>query len=140
MVGIVVYGGLGGVMEAVCKGSKSFGDTTVGILPDNNPEDANEWVGIPICTWTGYSRNASVVKSGRSVIAVSGAYGTLSEIGHALSDGISVIGLCTWSISRNQEKDSSIVIADNPINAVDKALKARRDYAPIISRRTDKLN
>lgn len=121
---IVVCGGLGGVMEAVCKGSKSLGGTTVGILPGNNPKDANEWVDIPICTGMGYSRNAIVVKSGRAVIAVAGAYGTLSEIGHALSDGIPVIGLFTWSIERNQKKDSSIIIADNPIDAVDKALKA----------------
>ena len=127
-------------MEAVCKGSKSFGGTTVGILPGNNPDDANEWVDIPICTGMGYARNAIVVKSGRSVIAVAGAYGTLSKIGHALSDGISVIGLCTWSISRNQEKDSSIVIANSPIDAVDKALKAGRDYVPMISQRTDKIN
>ena len=125
-------------MEAVCKGSKSFGGTTVGILPGNNPDDANEWVDIPICTGMGYARNAIVVKSGRSVIAVAGAYDTLSEIGHALSDGISVIGICTWSISRNQEKDSSIVIANNPIDTVDKALKAGRDYVSMISQRTDK--
>ena len=118
----VVCGGLGGVMEAACRGAKSAGGATVGILPGNDPEDANQWVDFPICTGLGYARNVIVVKTGRAVIAIGGAYGTLSEIGHALGDGIPVIGLETWNLARNGEEDRSIVMADGPIDAVDKAL------------------
>jgi uncharacterized protein (TIGR00725 family) len=120
----VVCGGLTGVMEAVCKGAKSASGTTIGILPGNDPRAANRWVDIPICTGMGYARNVIVVKTGRAVIAVDGAYGTLSEIGHALGDGTPVIGLKTWDLSRNGESDSGIEIAGSPAEAVEKALRA----------------
>ena len=120
----VACGGLGGVMEAVCKGAKSAGGTTIGILPGSHPEECNPWVDIPICTGLGYARNVIVVRSGRAVIAVGGAFGTLSEIGHALSEGIPVIGLNTWSIARKGIDDRSIVVAADPIDAVTKALAA----------------
>ena len=120
----VVCGGLGGVMEAACRGAKSAGGTTIGVLPGNDPGDANRWVDFPICTGMGYARNVIVVKSGRVVIAVGGAYGTLSEIGHALGDGIPVIGLRTWYLARNGKQDQSIVEAHDPVDAVEKALDA----------------
>ena len=120
----VVCGGLGGVMEAVCRGAKSAGGTTIGILPGDDPYVANRWVDVPICTGLGYARNVIVVKTGRAVIAVGGAFGTLSEIGHALGDGIPVVGLRTWSLARDGEEDGSIMIAKDPADAVDKALTA----------------
>jgi hypothetical protein len=123
----VVCGGLGGVMQAVCRGAKSAGGTTIGILPGSDPGDANRWVDIPICTGLGYARNVIVVKTGRAVIAVDGSYGTLSEIGHALGDGIPVVGLGTWSISQNERPDRSIIVARNPSDAVEKAFEAARE-------------
>ena len=111
-------------MEAVCKGAKSAGGSTIGILPGNDPNEANRWVDIPVCTGLGYARNVIVVKTGRAVIAVDGAYGTLSEIGHALGDGIPVIGLGTWTLSRNGVVDQGIEPADGPTDAVEKALDA----------------
>ena len=120
----IVCGGLGGVMAAACRGAKSVGGTTIGILPGSDPGDANEWVDIPICTGVGYARNVMVVKSGRAVIAVGGAFGTLSEIAHAVGDGIPVIGLETWTMSRNGSADRSIVRAHSPADAVDKAMAA----------------
>ena len=120
----IVCGGLGGVMEAACRGAKSAGGTTIGILPGNDPADANPWVDIPICTGLGYARNVIVVKTGRAVVAVGGAYGTLSEIGHALGDGIPVIGLHTWTNRRNGREDSGIAVADSPDDAVEKVVLA----------------
>jgi len=120
---IVVCGGLKGVMEAVCKGAKAKGGVTIGILPDNDPLTANPWVDYAICTGMGYARNAIVVKSGRAVIAIGGAFGTLSEIGHALGDGIPVVALNTWSLTRNGEHDDSMTKASNPREAVEKAIK-----------------
>ena len=120
----VASGGLGGVMEAVSRGAKSAGGVTVGILAGNDPNDGNPWIDIPILTGMGYARNAIVAKTGMAVIAVGGAYGTLSEIGHALGDGIPVIGLRTWTLSRNGDADTSIIVASDPSDAVHKAIEA----------------
>jgi hypothetical protein len=119
---ILVCGGLGGVMEAACRGASSQGGVTIGILPGDSPQAANPYVQIPIVTGMGYARNVSVVKSAQAVIAVGGNYGTLSEIAHALQSGIPVIGLNTWSLSRNGQQDNSIILAQNPTEAVNKAL------------------
>ena len=120
----VACGGLGGVMEAVCRGAKSGGRTTIGILPGSDPADANRWVDFPICTGLSYARNVIVVKTGAAVIAVGGAYGTLSEVGHALAEGIPVVGLKTWEIAREGAVDMSIIVASDPVDAVEKAVKA----------------
>lgn len=119
---ILVCGGLGGVMEAACKGAQSEGGVTIGILPGESRQAANPYVQIPIVTGIGYARNQAVVKSAQVVIAVGGSYGTLSEIAHALQSGIPVIGLNTWSLSRNSQQDNSIILAQNPTEAVNKAL------------------
>ncbi len=119
----LVCGGLGGVMEAACKGARAEGGTTIGILSGDSRQAANPYVQIPIVTGIGYARNLIVVKSAQAVIAVGGSYGTLSEISHALQNKIPVIGLNTWSLSRNGQPDSSIILAQNPTEAVDKALE-----------------
>jgi len=119
---ILVCGGMGGVMEAACRGASSEGGITIGILPGDSRQAANPYVQIPIVTGIGYARNIAVVKSAQAVIAVGGSYGTLSEISHALQSGIPVIGLNTWSLSRNSQPDNSIIPAQNPTEAVNKAL------------------
>ena len=119
---ILVCGGLGGVMEAACRGASAEGGVTVGILPGENHQAANPHVQIPIVTGMGYARNVVVVKSTQAVIAIGGSYGTLSEIAYALQSGIPVIGLNTWSLSKNGQPDESVVRAQNPAEAVDKAL------------------
>jgi len=121
---ILVCGGLGGVMEAACKGAQSEGGVTIGILPGESRQAANPYVQIPIITGIGYARNVAVVKSAQAVIAIGGSYGTLSEIGHALRSSIPVIGLNTWSLSRNGQPDNSIIPAQNPAEAVRKALSS----------------
>ncbi len=119
---ILVCGGLGGVMEAACRGASSEGGITIGILPGDSRQTANRYVQIPIVTGLGYARNLAVVKSAQAVIAIDGSYGTLSEISHALQSGIPVIGLNTWSLSRNDQQDNSIIPAQNAVEAVNKAL------------------
>ena len=120
---ILVCGGLGGVMEAACRGAQSEGGVTIGILPGESRQAANPYIQIPIVTGMGYARNVIVVKSAQAVIAIGGSYGTLSEISHALQSGIQVIGLNTWALSKNGQQDNSIISAQNPTEAVDKALK-----------------
>ncbi len=127
---VLACGGLGGVMAAACRGAKSAGGTTIGILPGSDPGAANPWVDIPIPTGLGYARNTIVVKTGAAVIAVCGAFGTLSEIGHALADGKTVIGLGTWELSREEGVDRTVVRADIAEDAVEKALAAARGARP----------
>jgi len=124
---VLVCGGLGGVMEAACRGASSEGGVTIGILPGDTADSANPYVQIPIVTAMGWARNISVVKSGQAVIAIGGSYGTLSEIAHARQGGTPVIGLYTWSLSRNGKPDNSIIPAQNAVDAVDKALQAIAD-------------
>ena len=123
----LVCGGLGGVMEAACRGAQSEGGLTIGILPGENPQAANPYVQVPIVTGIGYARNVAVVKSAQAVIAIGGNYGTLSEIAHALQSDIPVIGLNTWSLSRNGQLDESIIPAQNPTEAVNKALSLAKN-------------
>jgi uncharacterized protein (TIGR00725 family) len=134
----LVCGGLGGVMEAACRGAKSKGGLTVGILPGQDPSTANPCVDIPVVTGIGEARNVAVVKSAQAVIAICGGYGTLSEIAYALKSGIPVIGLNTWSLSRNGREDDSIIRVQSAAEAVDKAIslaKRRQNYeiAPLSS-------
>jgi len=120
----LICGGLGGVMEAASRGAALAGGRTMGILPGHNAKDANPYIEIPIVTGMGYSRNVIVVKSAEAVIAIGGSFGTLSEIAYALQGNIPVIGLNTWSLYRGRRKDKSIVIAKNPVQAVEKAIAA----------------
>ena len=127
----LICGGLGGIMEAACRGASSEGGLTIGILPGDNAKMANPYVQVPIVTGMGYARNVVVVKSAQAVIAVGGSYGTLSEIAHALQNNIPVIGLNTWSLSKNSKQDNSIILADNPIDAVAKALNLAEKQLPV---------
>jgi len=120
---ILICGGLTGVMEAACRGARSVGGLTIGVLPGNDASTANPHVQIPIVTNLGYARNIIVVKSARAVIAIGGGYGTLTEIGYALDSKVPVIGLKTWSLSRNHQIDKSIVRARNAKEAVKIALE-----------------
>lgn len=121
---IMICGGLGGVMEAACRGATSEGGMTVGILPWDRRSDANPYVRIPIVTGIGYARNAIVAKSADAVVAIGGGYGTLSEIAYAMQSGVPVVGLGTWALSRGGEQDRSIIIADSAVDAVKKAVGA----------------
>ena len=123
---VLVCGGLGGVMEAACKGAKLAGGLNIGILPEDSRYTANPYVDIPIVTGLGYARNVIVVKSSQAVIAIHGSYGTLSEIACALQSGIPVIGINTWSLSVDGQPDASIIPAEDAEDAVEKAIDAAK--------------
>ena len=121
---MVVCGGLGGAMEAACRGAKEAGGTTLGILPGIDRRDANPYVDVAVATGLGEGRNVLVVRTADAVIAVGGTYGTLSEIALALRAQIPVVGLGTWELVRNGRRDEGIVRADTPEDAVGLALAA----------------
>jgi uncharacterized protein (TIGR00725 family) len=83
---LLITGGLGGVMEAASKGARSslhykHGDI-IGILPGNDPADANAFVDICIPTGFDLARNL-IVANADAVIAIGGGAGTLAEIASA---------------------------------------------------------
>jgi uncharacterized protein (TIGR00725 family) len=95
---VLVCGGLGGVMEAACRGAREADGATLGILPGADRRAANPYVDVAVATGLGEARNALVVRAADALIAVGGAYGTLSEIALALKAGKPVLGLATWEI------------------------------------------
>lgn len=118
---VVVCGGTGGVMAAGCRGVAEAGGTAVGLLPGLDRGAANEWVTVAIATGLGELRNGLIVRSVNAVIAIGGAYGTLSEVALALQAGVPVVGLGTWEIDGVEEMSS-------PADAVARALElARRE-------------
>lgn len=90
---IVIGGGLGGVMEAVARGAKANGGTTVGILPGADPAAANAYIDIPLATGLGEMRNFLIVRAAHALIAIGGGVGTLSELALAQRIGRPVVGL-----------------------------------------------
>jgi len=89
---VLVCGGLGGVMEAACRGAARRGGISIGLLPGLHHADANPHVTYAVPTGLGYARNILVVRSAHAVIAVGGRFGTLSEIAFAKVEGIPVVG------------------------------------------------
>jgi uncharacterized protein (TIGR00725 family) len=113
---IVINGGGSGVMAAASKGATEAGGTVLGILPGTDRSAANPWVGIALPTGLGELRNGLIVRAADVVLAIGGAYGTLSEIALALATGVPVIGYDTWTIPGAE-------VADSPGQAVTMALE-----------------
>jgi len=119
---VLVTGGIGGVMEAASKGAKEAGGITVGILPGFSKEEANKFVDIPITTGLSHARNIIVAGSADAVIAISGEYGTLSEIAIALKLGKPVVGIKTW------DNIEGVVKVNSPEEAVNKVFELLVDH------------
>ncbi len=120
----VVCGGREGVMAAACRGARSAGGHTIGILPGRNALETppNEYVEFPLYTGLGFARNIVVVLSGEAVIAIAGAYGTLSEIAYALIHNIPIVGLDTWGFAYHGHESERIVRETDPAKAAEIAI------------------
>ena len=128
--GVVVCGGRGGIMKAVCKGAKEENGITVGILQESK-EEANEFIDIPIVTGLGHRRNFVIVDTADAVIAIGGRWGTLNEISFSMvfekplilikGTGGCVDDLVNGQIMQNIE--STYHIADSAEDAVKKAFE-----------------
>jgi uncharacterized protein (TIGR00725 family) len=120
---VVVCGGRDGVMAAVARGVKTRGGVSIGILPEADRQRAAPDLTYTVCSAMGYARNLSVVASGDLVIAVGGAWGTLSEIGLARSLGRPVILLDTWEVTPPEGGQlDGVRRAKTPAEAVELAL------------------
>lgn len=122
----LVCGGIGGVMEAACRGASEVGGVAIGILPGNSIEEANPYCTHVVATGIGHARNLAVVSSGDVVIAIGGEWGTLSEIGFARAIGRTVIALRSWTLSGREQMESApgVVPADSARGAVELAMEA----------------
>lgn len=114
---VVVTGGRRGVAEAASRGAVLAGGTTIGILPGTRRAEANPYVTVAVPTGLGETRNALVVMDADAVIALPGAFGTLSEVAHALLAGTRVVALGEggWPVA-------GTIAAGTPAEAVDLAL------------------
>jgi uncharacterized protein (TIGR00725 family) len=121
---VIVCGGLGGVMEAACRGAKSSDGKTVGILPGTSRADANPFVDVALPTGLGELRNGLVVRAADAVVAVGGEFGTLSEIALALKAGKPVVAVGGWELSRAGQPVDEIERAETAGDAVALVLAA----------------
>jgi len=113
---ILICGGRGGVMEAAAKGAKSAGGLTIGILPGERKDEANQYIDVKIVTAMSHARNAIITRTGDGIIAVGGRAGTLSEIGLALKIKKPVITL--KDAEPEFMVEDKIYIANTPREAV----------------------
>ena len=114
---VVINGGLGGVMEASAAGAKLKGGLTVGIIPSDRKEDANQYIDVVVVTDMGHARNVVIAQSCDAMIAVGGGFGTISEMAIALKLGKKVVAIEPEVVLPGVE------IAESPEEAVDKALE-----------------
>jgi uncharacterized protein (TIGR00725 family) len=119
----LVSGGLTGVMNEVSRGAFTNGGDVIAVLPTTDPSDANPFVTHVVATGISHARNLAVVASGDAVIAIGGSYGTLSEIAFALRLGLTVVALGDWAISFPNGQHADLLIAKDPGEAVDLAIK-----------------
>ena len=117
---IIFCGGGKGVMEAISKGVKNKNGVVVGILKGEDIVEGNSHLTVSIATGIGIARNAILAYNCDAAIAISGKYGTLSEIAYAFQLEKTVIGYNTWDIA-------PIIKADSPIDVIDK-LKEELKY------------
>jgi uncharacterized protein (TIGR00725 family) len=123
---ILICGGLSGVMESAARGARQAGGLTVGILPGTDARDANAYIDVPVVTGMGEARNVIIARTADAVIAIGGAYGTLSEIALALRGGVPVVGLGTWQLRAPDGSVPPIVSTRTATDAVQAAVTACR--------------
>ncbi len=95
---LVYCGGGEGVMEAISKGVNEAGGTCVGVLKGMDTQEANGYITIPVSTGMGIGRNPLLAYNCDVAVAISGKYGTLSEIAYALQLEKPVVGYGSWDL------------------------------------------
>ncbi|MDD5747566.1 MAG: LOG family protein [Actinomycetota bacterium] len=110
-------------MDAAAHGAYDGGGMAVGILPGPDRSEASKWLKVAIPTDMGHARNALVALCADAIIAVSGGYGTLSEIALGLKMGKPVVGLNTWEPGECAEEESRVIRAETCEEAVSIAEK-----------------
>jgi len=116
---VLICGGLTGVMEHAARGARAAGGLTIGLLPDEDVNDANEYIDISIATGLGHARNAILARTADGIVALGGGLGTLSEIALALRNRLPTIGIKTWRFDRDGRTEPELPVAANATEALD---------------------
>jgi uncharacterized protein (TIGR00725 family) len=116
---VLICGGLTGVMEHAARGARAGGGLTIGLLPGEDPDEANEYIDLAIATGLGQARNAVLARTADGVVALGGGLGTLSEIALALRNRRPTIGIRTWRFDRDGRTEPELPIAANVNDALD---------------------
>jgi len=116
---VLICGGLTGVMEHAARGARAAGGLTVGLLPGDDPNEANQYLDLSIATGLRHARNAVLVRSADGVVGLGGGLGTLSEIALALRTRRPAIGIRTWHFDRQDRTEPELPIAENVHDALD---------------------
>ena len=127
---ITVTGGLGGVMEAACRGAKEKGGMVVGIIPNEDMSYANPYCDIIIPTGIGFARNFITAYSAEVAIVVGGGAGTYIEACVAYQKGKPIVALTGTGGTADKIADTflddrktvKVISASSPKDAVDQAL------------------
>lgn len=127
---IVVCGGKGGTMEAICKGAKKSNGTTIGILPSKDSDEANDYVDIAIPTGLGEMRNSIIINTAQGIISIAGGAGTLNEIAYTWISKKPLVALKPsggWSeklagFKIDSTRNDIIEVANTPLEAVEKII------------------
>ncbi len=127
---ITVTGGLGGVMEAACRGAKEKGGMVVGIIPNEDMSYANPYCDIIIPTGIGFARNFITAYSADVAIVVGGGAGTYIEACVAYQKGKPIVALTGTGGTADKIADTflddrktvKVISASSPRDAVDQAL------------------
>ena len=128
---VLITGGLGGVMLAACHGARDSNGLTVGIIPQKEASEANEYCDIVIPTGMGLTRDFLNALSADGVIIIGGGSGTLSEICAAYMHKKPMVSIKKMGGVTEQFIDKyldhrhniKIIGVDSPKQAVDKILE-----------------
>lgn len=128
---LLVCGGMGGIMEAACRGgqlAKDGGATglVMGILPVADHDAGNPHCDVVLPSGLGYARNSLVVLGADVVMLVGGSTGTLSEAAYAWQYGKPIIALSAtggWAerlagTSMDDRRADTVLDARSPQEAV----------------------
>ena len=116
---VLICGGLTGVMEHAARGARSAGGLTIGLLPGEDPTEANEYIDVAIASGLGHARNAILARTADGIVALGGGLGTLSEIALALRNGRPTVGIQTWRFDRDRRTEPDLPTAANPHDALE---------------------
>jgi uncharacterized protein (TIGR00725 family) len=132
---ILICGGLGGVMEAACRGAKKYDGLTIGIIPQEEFSFANKFCDVVICTGIGFARDIIVATSADGIIAIGGGVGTMIELGVGyIKNKLMVVVAGSGGVSDryggkflDERKIVPLMIAKDARSAVQMVLKHREE-------------
>ena len=128
---VLITGGKGGIMREASHGAVDAGGLTVGILPQNNSSDANEFCQIVIPSGMGLMRDFLNALSADGIVIIGGGAGTLSEVCAAYMHKKPMVAIRGTGGVADQYADQymdhrkhvKIIGVDTPKQAINKILK-----------------